>query len=181
MLIRQFICAALAASACVAHAGTIPASGSAGTVAQPGILSGWTGANGADVMSSGVLSGRLSLIGGISYQDAFKSSGDQGSATLADVLFGKASAKIGQGADGQTTLFYKQGIEGMYLLGSGHGILAAMLGNGVSIVGSSDGVIVGQGQQGGGMAQGDVPEPSSIALMLVGLLGAGSVMRRRKR
>jgi hypothetical protein len=154
MLIRQLIVAALAASACAAHADVIPAAGSAGTTAQSGILAGWTGANGADVMSSGVLSGNLSLIGGIAYGDASKASGNQGSATLADVLYGKASASIGQSANGQTTLFYKQGIEGMYLLGSGHGILAAMLGTSMSVVGSSDGVVVSKGQQGSGSSGG---------------------------
>ncbi|MCS0657634.1 PEP-CTERM sorting domain-containing protein [Massilia terrae] len=146
MLIRHLIVAALAASACAAHADVVPVASSTGTSS---ILSGWTGANGADVLSSGVLSGNLSLIGGISYADAAKSSGANGT-TLADVLYGKASASVAQTADGQTQLFYKQGIEGMYLLGSGHGILAAMLGDGVSVVGSANGVTVSQGKGGTG-------------------------------
>lgn len=263
MLIRHLIVAALAASACAAHADVIPASSSAGTTAtQAGFLSGWKGANGTDVLSSGVLSGNVSLIGGISYSAASKSSGNNGTSTLADVLYGKASANIGQTADGQTALYYKQGIEGMYLLGSGHGILAAMLGTGVSVIGSNDGVIISQGQAGNGAAQGGgggggggggsyaggftgstgasgggttgggmgtgaivdhtggngngngagsvilpvpaaipplgagngpivgvpqdtpgaaIPEPSSVALMLAGLLGAGALKRRRQR
>jgi hypothetical protein len=149
MLIRQLVVAAVAAgAACAAQADVIPAASSAGNT--PAILSGWTGANGTDVLSSGVLSGNLSLIGGLSYAEASKASGAAGSATLADVLMGKASASVAQTADGQTQLFYKQGIEGMYLLGSGHGILAAMLGNGVSVVGSNGGVIVSQGQGGSG-------------------------------
>jgi hypothetical protein len=152
MLIRQLFVAAVAAgAACAAQADVIPATGSTTT---PAVLSGWTGANGTDVLSSGVLSGNLSLIGGLSYSEASKVSGAAGSATLADVLMGKASASVGQTTDGQTQLFYKQGIEGMYLLGAGHGILAAMLGNGVSVVGSSGGVIVSQGQGGSGAAVG---------------------------
>lgn len=142
MLIRHLIVAALAASACAAHADVVPAASGSGT--SSGILSGWTGANGTDVLSSGVLSGNLSLVGGISYADAASTTGTDG-ATLADVLYGKASASIAQTADGQTQLFYKQGIDGMYLLGSGHGVLAAMLGTGVSVVGSANGVVVSQG------------------------------------
>lgn len=282
MLIRHLVVAALAAaSACAAHADVVPAA--SGSTSTSGILSGWTGANGTDVLSSGVLSGgSLSLVGGISYADAAKASGTDGT-TLADVLYGKASASVAQTADGQTQLFYKQGIEGMYLLGAGHGILAAMLGDGVSVVGSANGVTVSQGvggssgsglsgggaavggggggssggggggggssgssgggssggggggssgggssgSSGGGSGSGSgtgsvagggttggasagggggtdvvsvpapippvgldqvqvetpnaVPEPSSIALMMAGLLGAGSVVRRRRR
>lgn len=154
MLIRQFIVAALAASACAAHADVIPSTGSAGSTAQGGFLSSWTGANGASILSSGVLRGNVSLIGGISYDAASKASGNQGTATLADVLYGKASASIGQSADGQTKLYYQQGIDGMYLVGAGHGILAAMLGPGVSVVGSSDGVIISNAKAGGGAAVG---------------------------
>jgi hypothetical protein len=143
MLIRKIIVAALAASACAAHADVIPASSGAGTTAQSGFLSNWT-VNGTSVLN--VLSGsNLSLIGGLSYGAAMKASGDKGD-SLADVLFGKASASIGQ--SGQTKLSYQQGIDGIYLVGSGHGVLAAMLGNGVSVVGSNGGVIVSQGASG---------------------------------
>jgi hypothetical protein len=149
MLIRKIFVAALAASACAAHADVIPASSGAGTTAQSGFLSNWT-VNGTSVLS--VLSGsNLSLIGGLSYGAAMKASGDQG-ASLADVLFSKASASIGQ--SGQAKLSYQQGIEGIYLVGSGHGVLAAMLGNGVSVVGSNGGVIVSQGAGGLGGAGG---------------------------
>jgi hypothetical protein len=143
MLIRKIIVAALAASACAAHADVIPASSGAGTTAQSGFLSNWT-VNGTSVLN--VLSGsNLSLIGGLSYGAAMKASGDKGD-SLADVLFGKASASIGQ--SGQTKLSYQQGIDGIYLVGSGHGVLAAMLGNGVSVVGANGGVIVSQGASG---------------------------------
>jgi hypothetical protein len=149
MLIRKIIVAALAASACAAHADVIPASSGAGTTAQSGFLSSWT-VNGTSVLN--VLSGsNLSLVGGLSYGAAMKASGDQG-ASLAEVLFGKASASMGQ--SGQAKLSYQQGIDGIYLVGSGHGVLAAMLGNGVSVVGSNGGVIVSQGAGGLGGAGG---------------------------
>jgi hypothetical protein len=237
------------ACAAVAHADVINVSEPA---ASPGFLSGWTTGNGADVIGSGVLSGNVNLIGGIAY-----GSGAAG----ADVLLDKASGSLGSAA-GSTSMYYTSGIDGMYLLGQGHGILAVMLGNGISIVGNNGGVTVHQGSTGGqtgggwypsggggsygpgpgtgsnscgstgssaggstgvstggsldlsaggttgtgggansggldgGSGQGDlvlppvkaspaatvaVPEPSTVALMLAGMLGAGALKRRRQR
>jgi hypothetical protein len=131
MAIRHLIAAALTASACAAHADVIPST-TAG--AQSSFLSGWTTGDGTNVMSSGVLSNNVNLIGGVAY----------GSSASADALLGKASSSLGS-AGGATKLFYTKGVEGMYLLGAGHGVLAAMIGNGVSVVGSNGGVLVTPG------------------------------------
>jgi hypothetical protein len=141
MLIRYLAAVALMAGACAAHADVIPSSTTASAAST--FLSGWTTGNGTDVMSSGVISGNLNLIGGVAY----------GSAASADALFTKASGSLGTAAD-SAKLYYTKGVEGMYLLGAGHGLLAAMLGNGVSVVSSNGGVVVSDGtaaaQQGGG-------------------------------
>jgi hypothetical protein len=263
MTIRPIVAAALMACTFAAQADVIPTS--TGNTSA-GFLSGWTTGSGASVIGSGVLSGNVNLIGGIAYgADSTSTSGG----AMADALIDKASSSLGK-AGGKTELFYSKGIEGVYLLGKGHGVLAAMLGDGVSVVGSNKGVIVSQGNTGaqagngtgggntgggngseggsnaggatgagadgglaigggndtagggnaggatGGNAGGDtailigqfpndaagdnatipparvlplevqqpaaaVPEPSTIALMLAGVLGAGVLKRRRAR
>lgn len=132
MTIRHLVIAALLVGAGAAHADTISSS----TSAPPTFLSGWTAGNGVDVLGSGVLEGGLKLIGGVAH-----SAGSSSAATLADILEGKASASIGQD-NGQTTMFFKRGIAGDYLLGSNMAIMAAAMGTGVSLIGSADGAVV---------------------------------------
>lgn len=134
MTIRRLVIAALLASTGAAHAGTIPA-----TASSPKIVSGWTTGNGTDVLGSGVLQGNLNLIGGVSY-----TSGGGANASLADVLLGKVAGTVGE-VGGKTTLFFQRGIEANYLLASGHGVLAATVGPGKSVVGSADGAVISDG------------------------------------
>ena len=145
MSTRYLIAAALLfGSACGAQAEVVSAA------AQSGFLSGWTGGNGADVVSSGVLSNGVSLVGGAAY----------GSGNLAEALYQKASASVGQTGT-EVKLSYSQGIEGTYLLSTSNAKLAAMLGNGMSVVSTSDGKVVTSGQTGAATGSG----PSAGAYM----------------
>jgi hypothetical protein len=137
MTTRYLIAAAfLVGSACGAQAEVLSATG---TAAQSGFLSGWTSGNGADVVSSGVLANGVSLVGGAAY----------GSGNLAESLYQKASASVGQ-TGSQVKLSYSQGIEGTYLLSTSNAKLAAMLGNGMSVVSTSDGKVITPGQSSSG-------------------------------
>lgn len=138
MTIRHLVVAALLVGAGAAQADTISSS----TSAPPTFLSGWTAGNGVDVLGSGVLQGNLKLIGGVAH-----SAGSSSEASLADILDGKASATIAQD-NGQTTMFFKRGIAGDYLLGSNMAIMAASMGTGVSLVGSANGAVVQEGVAG---------------------------------
>jgi len=149
MAIRHVAAVALLACAGVAHADPI----SSTSAPSAGFLNNWTTGNGTNVLGSGVLgNGNLNLVGGVSYGSSAKD------VSLTDVLFGKAAGNIGQ-VDGETKLFFSRGIEGTYLLASGHGILAATLGEGKSVVGSADGALILEGingrpgASGGGNAQ----------------------------
>jgi hypothetical protein len=138
MSTRYLIAAALLfGSACGAQAEVVSAA------PQNGFLSGWTSGNGADVVSSGVLSNGVSLVGGAAY----------GSGNLAEALYQKASASVGKTGT-EVKLSYSQGIEGTYLLSTSNAKLAAMLGNGMSVVSTSDGKVVSSGETGAATSSG---------------------------
>jgi len=167
MSTRYLIAALLMTSACVAQADVLPASGS-----QSSFLSGWTSADGSNIVNSGT------LIGGVAYGND--------SAEMVKALYDKASAST---VGGEVNLSLSQGIEGTYVVGTSNAIMAAMLGNGVSVVNTADGKKVLTGSVAQPLAVGtdasaaaaEVPEPSSIALLMAGMMGAVAFGRRRKR
>lgn len=157
MSTRYLVAAALLfGSACGAQAEVVS------TAPQSGFLSGWTSGNGADVVGSGVLSSGVSLVGGAAY----------GSGNLAEALYQKASASVGQTGT-QVKLSYSQGIEGTYLLSTSNAKLAAMLGNGMSVVSTSDGKIVTSGQSGAAPGSGGKAGGGAIGGASGGAYGSG--------
>jgi hypothetical protein len=134
-------------SACVAQADVLPASGSA----QSSFLSGWTTGNGTNVVNSGT------LVGGVAYGND--------SATLVKALYDKASASQ---AGGAVNLSLSQGIEGTYVVGTSNAMMAAMLGNGVSVVNTADGKKVLTG------ASGSASAPTGGSFVPVAAVGGGS-------
>ncbi|UVW26926.1 PEP-CTERM sorting domain-containing protein [Massilia sp. H6] len=159
MTIRHLVVAALLVGAGAAQADTIPSS------TAPTFLSGWSAGNGVDVLGSGVLQGNYKLMGGVAH-----SSGASSEATLADIVGGKAAATISQD-NGQTTMLFKRGIAGDYLLSSNMAIMAVSMGTTVSLVNSADGAKVQAGSagaapavrstSGGGAASGPIGSGSS--------------------
>ena len=133
MTIRHLVVAALLVGAGAAQADTIPSS------TAPTFLSGWSAGNGVDVLGSGVLQGNYKLMGGVAH-----ASGSSSESTLADIVGGKAAATISQD-NGQTTMFFKRGIAGDYLLSSNMAIMAVSMGTTVSLVSSADGAKVQAG------------------------------------
>lgn len=143
MSIRHLVVAALLASAGAAQADV---------VSTATFVNGWTAANGTNVISSGVLGGDVSLVGGIAHSS--------NSANLTNSLAGNASAYM-SASDAQK-LFVQQGIDATYLLSAGNGLLAARYGNSTSVINDGDGVKIVPGQNAGGGAApggpaGDIP------------------------
>jgi hypothetical protein len=222
MAIRTLIATALMASACAAHADVIPSSNGAGIV---------SGSNVAGAV------GDSSVIAGVTH--------GANSEALVQALYQKVSASVG--SDMKVSL--KQGIDGVYVTGLSTAKAAALAGDGMSVIATSDGykivdssgasnnatagggastnaglpaptpapakapgldnlsgngntavdtginvgVGTGNGNGGnsgsntdiggnqGGQQAAEVPEPSSIALMLAGMLGVAGLARRRAR
>jgi hypothetical protein len=165
MAIRYLIAAALMASACAAHADVISTSNGVGVISGAGVA----GAVGDSSVIAGVNRGA-------------------GSDALVEALYQKVSASVGK--DMKVSL--KQGIDGVYVTGLSSAKAAALAGDGMSVIVTPDGfkivdTNIGKAvlQDGVGTAEGGgaatVPEPSSIALMLAGMLGAAGLVRRRAR
>jgi hypothetical protein len=118
MTTRYLIAAALMASACVAHADVLP-----GTPGQATVTS---GGNVAGAM------GDASMIAGVSR--------GAGSDALVQALYDKVSASVGN--DMKVSL--KQGLDGVYVTGLSTAKAAALAGDGMSVINTSQGFKVVQ-------------------------------------
>ncbi|MGJ7918749.1 PEP-CTERM sorting domain-containing protein [Massilia sp. LXY-6] len=139
MAIRYFIAAALMASACAAHADVIPSNGGAGII------------NGSNVAGA---VGDSSVIAGVNR--------GAGSDALVEALYQKVSASVG--SDMKVSL--KQGIDGVYVTGLSPAKAAALAGDGMSVIATTEGFKIvdtsgakgapgnGNAISGGGAAQG---------------------------
>jgi hypothetical protein len=157
MSIRYIIAAALMASACVAQADVLPGS--------PAL-------------------DNASLLGSVSRSAE--------SDALVQALYDKVSASVG--SDMKVSL--KQGIDGVYVTGLSTAKAVALAGDGMSVISTADGYKIVQGvtgtadaTTGGGaatslgiqaVAAANVPEPSTVALMLAGVLGVAGLRRRSR-
>jgi hypothetical protein len=224
MSTRYIIAAALIALTGAAQADVLPSS----SAPQAGVLTGWTTGNGTNVMGSGAM-GDAALIAGVSH--------GAGSDAMIQALYDKVSANVGAAGDMKVSL--KKGVDGVYLTGLSYSKAAALAGNGMSVVRTTEGFKIvaataATTKFGGGASQGapagfsttqsapagfnavtintamtdtpvtgaatgtqtgangavtlvtaadvtgEVPEPSTIALMLAGLAGAVGLRRRAR-
>lgn len=173
MSTRYFVAAALlAGSALGAHADPLPSSS---TAPASTYLTSWT-SNGTDVASSGVFGSGASLVGGSTY----------GSGNLTQALLQQASA-----SSTSNNLSYQVGVSGTYVVATSNFKMAAMLGEGVSVVSGNNGTVtvvktptststapltnIG-GASGGGSDGGSVP-PTSISNPTGGTVSGGSVTK----
>jgi hypothetical protein len=144
----------------------------------------------ADVLPGSPELGSGSLIGSVNR------SAD--SDAIVQALYDKVSASVG--SDMKVSL--KQGIDGVYVTGLSTAKAVALAGDGMSVIATADGYKIVQGVTatadavtGGGaatnvriqatpnvgiQAAADVPEPSTVALMLVGMLGVAGLRRRAR-
>jgi hypothetical protein len=147
MTTRYIIAAALMASACAAHADVLPG-------ANPAAATVTTGSNVAGVL------GDASMIAGVSR--------GAGSDALVQALYDKVSAAVGN--DMKVSL--KQGIDGVYVQGLSTAKAAALAGDGMSVINTSNGFKVvpagnsgpGNSTSGGGQAVGAPSAPGMPAI-----------------
>jgi hypothetical protein len=135
MTTRYLIAAALMASACAAHADVLP-----GTT--PATATVVTGSNVAGAL------GDASMIAGVSR--------GAGSDALVQALYDKVSASVGN--DMKVSL--RQGIDGVYVTGLSTSKAAALAGDGMSVINTSEGFKVVQAVNAGGATSNTAGSPN---------------------